>query len=345
MSRSEIQAAVFGDVPDRLWVPLLTHYDDTVRPMKMDVRRTEAHVRAIRPFVHQFMLAGSTGDGWELNDEQYGELLAFAGETDVFDDGCRVLIAALRPTTDQVIAFANSAEEALPDMGQPGSRFAGLAVCPPIDEHAGQQTIIDHYDQVLAHTHSPLAVYQLPQVTQCTIQPETLQELARKYDRIVMFKDSSGQDLIAKAGIDLLGVILVRGAEGDYVEALKPVGPYDGWLLSTANVFAKQLRMLLEKTEEAGAGVTRNQSAELSEMVRRMFAEVGSLPSGNAFANANRAMDHLLACGAIWREMALPVLPNGIPMEADLIAAIERQIGQLMAIPQQGYLSQQGWTL
>ncbi len=345
MSRSEIQSAAFGDTRDRLWVPLLTHYDDTVRPMKLNRQRSEAHIRAIRPFVRQFMLAGSTGDGWELSEAQYHELLLLARETDAFDDDCRILIGALRPTTQEVIAFAKAAEDTLPNLGRPGSRFTGLAVCPPIDEHAGQNTIIEHYEQVLEATHSPLAVYQLPQVTNCTIQPETLQELARRHDRIIMFKDSSGQDMIAQAGIDLLGVILVRGAEGDYVEALKPIGPYDGWLLSAANVFAEQLRALLGRIEAGGAKGAKNDSAELSETVRRLFAEVGSLPSGNAFANANRAMDHLLACGTAWREIALPTLPNGMPMESDLIAAVERAVSQRISIPQQGYLDRQGWTL
>lgn len=345
MSRSEIQAAAFGEIPDRLWVPVLTHYDDTVRPMKINPPRIEAHIRAIRPFVHQFMLAGSTGDGWELTEDQYHEWLAFAAETTVFDADCKILIGALRPTTHEVIAFAKAAEHRLPDLGRPGSRFVGLAVCPPIDPHADQHRIIDHYEQVLATTRSPMAVYQLPQVTQCTIQPATLQKLARNHDRIVMFKDSSGQDVVADANVDLLGVILVRGAEGDYVEALKPFGPYDGWLLSTANVFADRLRTMLNQIDGGAAPAAKNRSAELSEAVSRMFAEVGSLPSGNAFANANRALDHLLACGDAWRNVATPVLPNTMPMEANLIEAIQRAVAPMAPIPPQGYLTHQGWTL
>jgi hypothetical protein len=41
------------------------------------------------------------------------------------------------------------------------------------------------------------------------------------------------------AGAGLGDVLLVRGAEGGYVEALRPTGPYDAWLLSTGTCSAR----------------------------------------------------------------------------------------------------------
>ena len=51
--------------PDRLWVPLLTHYRRTAAAVEADPDRIGAHVAFIRPSVRQFLIAGSTGDGWD----------------------------------------------------------------------------------------------------------------------------------------------------------------------------------------------------------------------------------------------------------------------------------------
>ena len=49
---------------DPLWVPLLTQWRAAAQGVAVDPDRIAAHVRAIKPAVRQFLLAGSTGDGW-----------------------------------------------------------------------------------------------------------------------------------------------------------------------------------------------------------------------------------------------------------------------------------------
>jgi 4-hydroxy-tetrahydrodipicolinate synthase len=60
---------------DRLWVPLLTHYCQTSGSVKADPERMGAHLAYIRPSVRQFLIAGSTGDGWEMNFETFLDLV------------------------------------------------------------------------------------------------------------------------------------------------------------------------------------------------------------------------------------------------------------------------------
>ena len=70
----------------------------------------------------------------------------------------------------------------------------------------------------------PIALYQLPQVTENEITPETVAELASRFPNFYLFKDTSGEDRVALADLDLQGVFLVRGAEGQYHQWPRAVG-------------------------------------------------------------------------------------------------------------------------
>jgi 4-hydroxy-tetrahydrodipicolinate synthase len=320
---------------DPLWVPLLTHFRARGAGLAVDAERMAAQLRAMRPAVRQFLLAGSTGDGWEITLEQFHDIIRLSRQ-EVFSGG-RLLFGVLRPDTDAVIEWARAVERSLGE-GMPAGDYAGLAVCPPIMPGASQEAILAHYRAVLAATTSPIAVYQLPQVTQCTIEPETMRSLAAE-PRVTMFKDTSGGDVVAQSGL-VSGVMMVRGAEGGYVDALRPTGPYDGWLLSTGNVFGRLLRRMLT-LHAAGQIVRANEiSALMTVMVNALFREAGAVPFGNPFSNANRAADHLLAMGRSWRSKPLPLTASGNRLPFELLEAAEDVIGHLPGISEQGYAAE-----
>ncbi|HEX7969755.1 MAG TPA: dihydrodipicolinate synthase family protein [Stellaceae bacterium] len=316
-------------------MPLLTHYrrHDGVA---VDRERMAAHVASLRPHVRQFLLAGSTGDGWELELGHLLDLAALARDAGVFDPASRVLFGLLRRSTDEVVEWAAALERDFKSEGMPAADFAGFAVCPPADAHAGQDAIRRHYERVLEATSRPIAVYELPQVTGCAIAPSTLRALAAN-PRITMFKDSSGADTVARAG-PIEGVVMLRGAEGDYVEALRPEGPYDGWLLSTANVFAEDFRRILRLRDAGKADQARDISALLSRQIAALFKAAGEVPFGNAFSNANRAGDHLLAHGSAWRSAPAPLTVSGHPLPRDLLAEAAQILARHPGIPERGYL-------
>jgi 4-hydroxy-tetrahydrodipicolinate synthase len=322
-----------GSQADPLWVPLLTHYREGNGPLAVDAERMAVQLRAMRPAVRQFLLAGSTGDGWEITLEQFLDIIRLSRREDAFG-GCRLLFGALRPRTDEVIEWARVLERKLAEE-MPVGEYMGIAVCPPVMPGASQEAILAHYRAVLAATESPIAVYQLPQVTQCEIGPETMRSLAAE-PRVTMFKDTSGGDAVAQSGL-VSGVVMVRGAEGGYVEALRPTGPYDGWLLSTGNAFGPLLRRMLTLHAE-GQNLRANElSALMTVMVNALFREAGALPFGNPFSNANRAADHLLAMGRGWRSKPLPLTASGNRLPPGFLAAVEDIIGHLPAISGQGY--------
>ena len=319
---------------DRLWVPLLTHYRRQGQAVEIDPDRIAAHVSFIRPWVRQFLLAGSTGDGWEMSLEQLLVLVRLTARPDLFQ-GTRFLVGALRPTTEGVIEWARAVESTVGDMKTPAGEYCGLAVCPPVDADASQSDIVRHYERVLAETRSEIAVYQLPQVTHCSIEPETMRTLAAN-PRVTMFKDTSGKDVVAQSGFT--GPRLVRGAEGDYVDMLQPTGLYQGWLLSTGNAFGSQLRRMLDLLEAGRREEAQAVSRVLTVAVNEMFAAAAKLPFGNPFSNANRAADHLWAYGAGWEKAPAPLTISGNELPRDLLEAASDLIGRFPALPDRGYI-------
>lgn len=322
---------------DPLWVPLLTHYRGDA-PVAVDHARMAAHVASLRPSVRQFLLAGSTGDGWELSVGQLLDLARVARDPRVLDRDARVLFGLLRGSTDEVIRWAEALEQNFLDEGMPAGDFTGYAVCPPVDRRAGQDAIRRHYERVLDATTRPIAVYELPQVTGCSIAPATLRALAAN-SRIILFKDTGGVDAVATAGA-IAGVVMLRGAEGGYAEALKPAGPYDGWLLSTVNVFGREFRQLLRFRDAGQADAARTLSDKLARQIAALFERAARLPFGNAFSNANRAGDHILAWGEAWRSAAPPLTVSGHTLPRELLEAAARSLAEHPGIPACGYLPQ-----
>jgi dihydrodipicolinate synthase/N-acetylneuraminate lyase len=316
-------------------MPLLTHYRADGGIM-VDQDRMASHVRSLRPHVRQFLLAGSTGDGWELGTHHLLDLVRLSRDDGVFDSDCGVLFGLLRHATEQVVEWAELLEGDLKAEGLPAARFAGFAVCPPADPRASQEDIRRHYERVLEATTHPVAVYQLPQITGCEIEPSTMRALAEN-PRIAMFKDTSGADTVARSG-SIGNVLLLRGAEGGYAEALRPDGPYDGWLLSTANVFAGDFRRILALRAASEPDQARKLSDLLSQQIKLLFEAAQSVPFGNAFSNANRAADHVLAYGSSWPSVPAPLTISGDRLPRDLLAAAANILIRHPGVPENGYM-------
>ena len=311
---------------DPLWVPVLSHYDDRPTP-RLDQAGVRDHLRHLSPHVTQYLIAGTTGDGWEMPDPVLDDWLDLLTEPGVLGPRHRILIGAFAASTEDVIERARRIERRVGEAAL-GARYAGLTLCAPVQADADQERIAAHFDAVLEATSSPLAIYQLPQVTRCEIAPETLAGLIAATSRIGLIKDTSGADRIARSGLDLGAARLLRGAEGDYDRVVKPVGPYDGWLLSTANGFAPQLRAIAEAIAAGEAARAARDSANLGRLVTALFELAAPLPAGNPFSNANRAVDHLFAWGRGWRTRSAPRLASGERLPAHFLDAVERCLAE-----------------
>ena len=340
--RKNIIAATFPDGVPRLWCPLLTHYHDDGT---IDFERMTRHLEAIVPAVEGFLIPGSTGDGWELDDTQTLDVARFAVRQ-AQKLGCRLLLGVLKRDTTAMIrtisallgaeAAGQSKEDTLRILRE--KHIVGFTVCPPAGKDLTQSQIMAALGEIL-EMGLPTALYQLPQVTGNEVAPETFAGLARRYANLIFFKDSSGQDRIARSGADGGGIFMVRGAEGDYVDWLKiAAGPYDGFLLSTANVFARELKPLIAGLERGDRAAAAAISRRLTAAINEIFALVRTLPYGNPFTNANKACDHFFAFGTAAERRPPPLLRSGVRLPGGVMAATQDILRRYLLLPEKGYL-------
>jgi dihydrodipicolinate synthase/N-acetylneuraminate lyase len=327
----------------RLWCPLIVHYTSEG---KIDPVRIRKHLVRIRPHVRSFLLFGSTGDGWELN---------LAEKTALFD--CYVelaraldlhlLIGVLkhnRADVDSEMTYWLQRLTDLSGVANPLDAMAachvvGFTVCPPHGADLPQADMLTALDSVLDRG-LPTALYQLPQVTQNEMSPETLQQLASDHSNFYLFKDTSGRDQVLTAGLDYAGVRFVRGMEGDYSRWYRPgQSGYDGFLLSSANCFAADLQQLIKLADQGKDEEADLLSARISDLIAAVFADVAAISSGNVFANANKCIDHILAYGPDWKEQPLLFLHSGQPVPVQHLAYAKKALEEHGWPVDEGYLA------
>lgn len=320
---------------DPLWAPILTHYRRD-QPGVLDADRVLSHLESLQPFVRQFLVAGTTGDGWGMRKDTFERWLAILRDPRLTPWSLQVMIGVLEPTTEDVIRKARQVEAWLADHAL-AVGFAGLTVCPPVEADASQERIAAHFKAVIAATRSPIAVYQLPQVTGCEIAPETFSHLVASTDRIRYLKDSSGADVIVQSGLPTGDVIRLRGAEGDYARHKAPRGDYHGWLLSTANGFAPVLRSIADALAAGDLGRADRDSDRLTEAVEALFALAAKADLDNPFSLANRLVDHLCWAGSDWPELSGPLTRNGDVVGHALLAEAAGVLERRDLMPTTGY--------
>ena len=330
-----------GGVPV-LWCPLLTHYDGQGA---IDGSRMTAHLRHLSPHVSAFLIAGSTGDGWEMNEVEFRELLGIVLE-EAEALHLHLLIGALKTDardalnliqdTQAWITSRTSEREATRALAK--ARVCGFTVCPPRGRELSSEQI-ELALRLILDAGLPAAVYQLPQITQNEIDAQVLSRLATRYENLIMFKDSSGEDHVARSGQDLAGVVSFRGAEGDYARWLRGAGgPYYGFLLSTANCFAPELGRIVADVSGGRWEDARRMSGRLTTVINEAFRLAACLKDGNPFTNANKAIDHFFAHGPRAAEVPPPQLHAGTRLPVEVIRAMGEILSRHGFMAAKGYL-------
>lgn len=340
--RGELVGRVFPDGLPTLWCPTLTHFR---RDGTLDEPRIRRHLEFISPHVKGILVPGSTGEGWEMNDAEIRALVPVVLDA-ASELGIKVLVGVLKVRADEaVVTMTDTVAWARRRTGRTSDLEAlvaagivGFTVCPPRGPDLTQDQIATALGEMLGCGY-PMAVYQLPQVTENEVHPESLAALAAQYPNLYLFKDTSGGDRVALSGVDLGGVFLVRGAEREYARWLRSAGgPYDGFLLSTANGFARQLAEIIDlcrtgRTDEAAA-----LAARLDRVIQQCFQAVAGFPAGNPFTNANKAFDHIFAYGPAALDQPPPVLHSGVELPRQFVELACELLRVEGLSPERGYL-------
>ncbi|MHA1401084.1 MAG: dihydrodipicolinate synthase family protein [Candidatus Heimdallarchaeaceae archaeon] len=340
--RRELCNKLFPQGMPKLWCPPLTHYSEDG---KIDFPRIKKHMGYLIPHINSFLIPGSTGDGWEITYEEYQQLLEFVFEELAKEYKINVLIGLLRTDTKGVIRFLDYAERFFKEKGTEilaenyqESCFKGFVICPPKGAEISLEAIKSEIELIIRKGY-PMVLYQLPQVTENEMSPEMVEYLAQNYFNCYMLKDSSGKDVIAKAKYDYENLVLLRGAEGDYVQMLKEVGGnYDGFLLSTGNSFPKELAQIMYYLTNGEKKKAEELSNKLTSAVNEVFKLAAEIPYGNTFTNSNKLIDHLNAYGKEWKNYSAPKLHSGVYLAKEMLEKVEKILKKNGLFKEKGYL-------
>lgn len=341
LKRSELLTKFFlNDVP-KLWCPLLTHYDNQGA---IDANHMQAHLNFLSQYINGFLLLGSTGDGWEINEKEGDEVVTLILKQ-ASQLNLHILIGVLKTDANEtqnaylkrIHWLKKQTQDASIESAFIKFHICGLTVCAPSGKDLSQQQIGATLSEILELGY-PTSLYQLPQITQNEMNPDLVATLANKFENFIIFKDTSGEDKVALRK-KIPGVILLRGAEGDYSRWIDiNGGPYHGFLLSSANCFARELMQIITDISAKRLEQASSMSQRLSDLMNEMFKLVTPIPDGNAFTNANKALDHFFAYGPAATKTNPPRLHAGSFIPIEVIKSTEKILSAYDLLPSKGYL-------
>jgi dihydrodipicolinate synthase/N-acetylneuraminate lyase len=340
--RENLMERLFPEGIPKIWCPPLTHYKEDG---SIDFERIQKHISYIANNVNSFMIPGSTGDGWELNLDEYKELIDFFFSKLEYNIETNIVIGLLRESTDDMLKFMDYAIEFFQQKNieisaehYGMSRFKGFVICPPKGKDLSQEKMRESMEKILSRGY-PTVLYQLPQITENEMHPDLVQYFADTYYNCYMLKDSSGKDAVADAGKDYKKMVLLRGAEGNYSKMLKKTGgSYDGFLLSTGNTFPEELAKIFRHIQNDNLEGAEKISTQVTEVIFKAFRLASNLPSGNVFTNSNKLIDHIMAYSSKWRESRFPRLHSGDSLPREKLEQAEENLREMNLFPEKGYM-------
>ncbi len=318
-ARLQLQSQLFPEGVPKLWCPSLSFFQAAHR---FDREQLEEHLQAIAPWVRAILVPGSTGEGWQMSDDEIDRLIDLV-EPMARSLRMKVLIGVLKTDLRAMVGAIERLQTRVDRQ-----TIIGFTVCPPQGKNKTQGEIEQSLREILQFD-LPMALYQLPQVTQNEMEPETVQRLALDHANFLLFKDTSGEDRVASSGLDFGGVFFLRGSElGGYARWLRSAGGgYDGFLLSSANVFAKPLMQVIEQVDQGRFAEAESLSKRIEAMVGGAFAKVASHSKGNPFTNANKAMLYWKN-GRFNAMSPAPMLIDGERLPLDLLHDVRQILPQ-----------------
>jgi dihydrodipicolinate synthase/N-acetylneuraminate lyase len=344
--RSELINRLFGEGIPRLWCPPLTHYTDDG---SIDLKRMAAHLGHMSRWINTYLVPGTTGDAWEMTEDQIRQVLAF--DLDIAQKlNIQILVGILKTDAEAARQSIVDTLAWLKERTGIGNNeevidktpVCGFAVCPPRGPNLSQEQIYNALVPVL-ELGAPVALYQLPQVTKNEMSPEIVARLAAEFGNFYLFKDSSGRDKVALSGLDFGGVNLLRGGESDYHKWLRTVGGcYDGFLLGSGNCFARQLKSIIQDLSAGNLKAAQDLSTRVTGVVNDVSDGAADIPASNPFANANKAIDHFFAHGPEAIDVTPPRICSGQRLPVQIIKIAGQALTHNGLMPTNGYLPTQG---
>lgn len=218
------------------------------------------------------VVAGTTGEGSTLTDEEHKEIIRYSVE---YVAGRVPVIAGTGSNdTDYAISLSKYACEVGAD---------ALLLVSPYYNKATPGGLIKTFSAIEAATDKPIILYNVPSRTGCNITLPVYKELA-KHERIVAVKEASGNiTQIAELAAECGGSLDIYSGNDDHIVPVLSLGGI-GVISVLSNVMPRETHDIVELWNTGRVKESAIIQLKLMDLINALFCEVNPIPVKAAMA-------------------------------------------------------------
>lgn len=231
--------------------------------------------------IDALVIAGTSGEGATLTDEEHKEVLKFAVE--VVDGRVPVIAGTGSNDTAYAIELTKFACEVGCD---------AMLVVTPYYNKATQKGLVKMFNAIADASTKPIILYNVPSRTGINIEPATYAELA-KHPMIQAIKEANGQiDKITET-MSLCGdKLTLYSGNDDQIVPLMSVGGM-GVISVISNILPKETSELCHKFLDGDIKGALEMQFKYFKLVKALFSEVNPIPAKAAVAAMGYCEDYV----------------------------------------------------
>ncbi len=253
--------------------------------------------------INALVIAGTTGEGSTLTDEEHRQVLKFAVET------VRGRVPVIAGTGSNDIAYAIDLTKYACEVG-----CDAMLVVTPYYNKATQKGLIESFTAIADASTKPLILYNVPSRTGCNLLPKTCAVLA-EHPNICAIKEASGNiSQIAELASLVRDKMDIYSGNDDQIVPVMSLGG-KGVISVLSNILPAKTVEMCDAFFAGNVEKARDMQLDLLALVNALFCEVNPIPVKAAVA----------AMGFGENTLRLPLTPMEPQNESALLALMREQ--------------------
>ena len=226
--------------------------------------------------INGLVVAGTTGEGSTLSDEEHREVLAYAVKR------INGRVPCIAGTGSNDTAYAIELTKYACSIG-----FDAMLVVTPYYNKATQKGLVKMFNAIADASTKPIIVYNIPSRTGVNIEPATFVELA-KHPRIVAIKEASGNlSKMVEEFAFLDGSLDIYSGNDDQIVPTLSMGG-KGVISVLSNIMPKETVAMCDAFFAGDVATAAKMQCKYLPLIQALFCEVNPIPVKAALATMGR---------------------------------------------------------
>ena len=213
------------------------------------------------------LVTATTGETPTLTHEEELEILSTVKR--VAKNRIKVIMGAGSNSTETAVEIAKLAEKEGAD--------AILSVVPYYNKPS-QAGMIEHFSQVARATKLPIIMYNIPSRTGVNMLPETVKELAEKFNNIVGIKQSfPDMDMISELKLKCPKDFVIYSGDDSLTLPMLVLGAH-GVVSVASHVYGKDIKSMIRNFKTGDITAAQNMHLKLYPIFKKIFMAPNPVP-------------------------------------------------------------------